>query len=118
VRRGEIWTAAGGPDYAGKPRPVLIVQDDRFEDLPSVTTCPFTTDPREAAHLRVAVQPDERNGLRIPSSLMVDKIGTIPRAKLGARVGMLAPEDLAEVNRAMTVFLGLAAVTKVRSGAG
>jgi mRNA-degrading endonuclease toxin of MazEF toxin-antitoxin module len=24
LRRGEIWTVAGGADYAGKPRPAVI----------------------------------------------------------------------------------------------
>ena len=31
MRRGEIWTAAAGSGYVGKPRPVAIVQDDRFD---------------------------------------------------------------------------------------
>ena len=31
MRRGDIWTVAGGKDYAGKPRPVVIVQDDSFD---------------------------------------------------------------------------------------
>ena len=28
VRRGEIWTVAGAKDYAGKPRPAVILQDE------------------------------------------------------------------------------------------
>ena len=28
MKRGEIWTVSGGKDYAGKPRPVVIVQED------------------------------------------------------------------------------------------
>ena len=36
MRRGEVWTAAGGKDYAGKPRPIVIVQDDRFNATSSV----------------------------------------------------------------------------------
>jgi mRNA interferase MazF len=35
VKRGEIWTMAGGPGYATKPRPAVIIQDDGFsETLP------------------------------------------------------------------------------------
>ena len=41
--RAEIWTVAGGPDYAGKPRPAVILQDDTFEATASITVCPFTT---------------------------------------------------------------------------
>ncbi len=48
MKRGEIWTAAGGKDYAGKPRPVVIVQDDRFAGTDSITICAFTSDPTDA----------------------------------------------------------------------
>jgi mRNA interferase MazF len=108
VRRGEVWTAAGGADYAGKPRPVVIVQDDRFAATKSVTICAFTSDPTDAPLLRVAVEPDETNGLSTTSRLMVDKITTMPKAKLGRRVGQLADTDTVRLNRAMIIFLGLA----------
>jgi mRNA interferase MazF len=108
VRRGEIWTAAGGSSYAGKPRPVVIVQDDRFDATNSVTVCAFTTDPTEAPLLRLAVEPTELNGLREASSLMVDKLTTVARSKLGERIGHLADDDLVRLGRAMLVFVGLA----------
>ncbi len=111
MRRGEIWTAAGGKDYAGKPRPVVIVQDDRFDATASVTVCAFTTDPTEAPLLRLPVEPNERNGLRAPCRLMVDKITTVPKTKLGARLGQLDDEEMLRLNRAMMVFLGLAGTT-------
>jgi len=108
MKRGEIWTVSGGKDYAGKPRPVAIVQDDAFDATASITVCAFTTDSTDAPLFRLAVTPNERNGLRAESRLMVDKITTVPRLKVGARVGMLDEEDLAKLNRAILVFLGLA----------
>jgi len=108
VKRGEVWTAAGGSDYAGKPRPVVILQDDRFDATASVTVCAFTSDPTDAPLLRLAVEPSEANGLRTTSRLMVDKITTVPKTKLGARIGRLAEADVMRLNRAMMVFLGLA----------
>lgn len=108
MRRGEIWTAAAGSGYAGKPRPVVIVQDDRFDATDSITVCAFTTDQTEAPLLRLAVTPDDRNGLREPCSLMVDKITTVPRRKLGERIGRLADEDMVRLGRAVVVFFGLA----------
>ena len=108
MKRGEVWTAAGGADYAGKPRPVVIVQDDRFDATTSVTICAFTSDPTDAPLLRVAVEASATNGLRTTSRLMVDKITTIPKAKLGNRVGTLADADMVRLKRAMLVFLGLA----------
>ncbi|AOO82277.1 type II toxin-antitoxin system PemK/MazF family toxin [Bosea vaviloviae] len=74
MRRGEIWTVAGGKEYAIKPRPVAIVRDDSFDATNSVTICAFTTDDNEAPLFRLPVQPNERNGLRAACQLMVDKI--------------------------------------------
>lgn len=108
MRRGEVWTAAAGSGHAGKPRPVVIVQDDRFDATTSVTVCAFTTDPTEAPLFRLRVEPDQLNGLREPSSLMVDKLTTVPRSKLGTHVGRLSDEEMVRLGRAVLVFLGLA----------
>ena len=108
MRRGEIWTVAGGQEYASKPRPVVIVQDDVFDATDSITVCAFTTNPVEAPLFRLSVEPTARNGLRTPSRLMVDKITTVPKSKVGAFVGRLDDEDVVRLNRAILVFLGLA----------
>jgi mRNA interferase MazF len=108
MRRGEIWTVAGGKDYAGKPRPVVIVQENSFDATDSVTICAFTTDETEAPLFRLPVTPNGRNGLRAACRLMVDKITTVPKSKVGARVGRLDDEDILRLNQAMLVFLGLA----------
>ena len=107
MKRGEIWTVGGGSDYTGKPRPVAILQDDRFDELLSVTFCPFTTNPTSAPLFRVPVKPSERNGLKEGSRLMVDKITTVARTKVGKRIGRLDDEDIVRLNRAIVVFLGL-----------
>jgi mRNA interferase MazF len=39
---------------------------------------------------------------------MVDKISTFPRARLGIRIGRLDDLDIAVLERAVLVFLGLA----------
>ena len=110
MRRAEIWTVSGGPDYAGKPRPAVILQDDHF-DTDSVTVCPFTTDPTDAPLFRLLVAPSDTNGLTDPSRIMVDKITTVRRTKLGVRVGELDDADVLRLNRAVVVFLGIAAAT-------
>ena len=106
MRRGEIWTAAAGTGYVGKPRPVAIVQDDRFDGTDSVTVCAFTTDPTDAPLFRLWIAPDDVNGLREPCSLMVDKITTVPRSKLGEHVGRLSDEEMVRLGRAVIVFFG------------
>lgn len=87
---------------------MVIVQDDAFDATASIAVCVFTTDDTEAPLFRLEVVPSERNGLRQPSRLMVDKIATVAKAKLGAQIGWLAPEDMRRLDRAMPVFLGLA----------
>jgi len=108
VRRGEIYTAAARGPYTGKPRPVLIVQDDRFDATASVTVCPFTTSPVEAPLLRLPIDPSEENGLDEPSRIMVDKVTTVPRSSIGDRLGKLRDDEFVALNRSLLVFLGLA----------
>jgi mRNA interferase MazF len=87
---------------------VAIIQDDRFDATDSVTVCAFTTDPSEAPLFRLRVEADDINGLREPCSLMVDKVTTVPRSKLGERVGRLDDEQMVRLGRAILVFFGLA----------
>ena len=108
MKRGEVWTVSGGGAYAGKPHPAVIVQEDRFDSTSSITLCVFTTDPTEAPLLRMLIEPTDRNGLSCASRLMVDKVTTVPKARLGKRIGKLTDEDVVRLNRALTVFLGLA----------
>jgi len=91
MKRGEIWTVSGRGSYAGKPRPAVIVQDDRFDANDSVAICAFTTDPADTPLLRLPVEPSSQNGLREPSRLMIDKIMTLPRSRVGTRIGRLEP---------------------------
>jgi len=107
MKRGEVWTVAGGTDYAGKPRPVVLLQDDLFDTTASVTVCPLTTVSTDAPLLRIAVHPNSQNGLRDTSHLMADKITTVARTKLGNRIGALDPSDMASLSRAIILFLRL-----------
>jgi mRNA interferase MazF len=116
MKRGDIWTVSGGADYVGKPRPAVVVQDDAFDDTASLTICAFTTDPTEAPLFRILVDPNDNNGLRMPSRLMVDKLTTVSKAKLESRIGRLDEEDLLRLNRAILVFLGMAGSSRRRAG--
>ena len=108
MKRGEIWTVAGANDYAGKPRPAVILQDDRFDATKSITICVVTSDNSVAPLFRIPVTPSARNGLTVYSALMVDKITTVQKSKLGQRIGELEAADMARVNQAILIFLGLA----------
>ena len=107
LRRGDIVVAAPPGDY-GKPRPVLIVQDDAFAALPSVTVLPLTSDLQSAPLLRVSLEPDADNALQKPSQVMIDKAVTLPRTKIGRRIGRIDTTALENVSAALARFLGLA----------
>lgn len=107
MKRGEIWTVAGGKDYAGKPRPAIILQDDRFDATDSITVCVVTTDPTDAPLFRIPIAPNERNGLNVQSRIMIDKITMVPKNKLGRRIGHLDRKAIEQINQAILVFLGL-----------
>lgn len=107
MKRGEIWTVSGA-GYAGKPRPAVIVQSDRFGDTRSVAICIFTTFETDAPLARLSVVPSAQNGLREPCHLMVDKITTVPRRQMGTLVGQLESELVTRLDHALIVFLGLA----------
>jgi mRNA interferase MazF len=108
VRRGDIYVAAVRGAYTGKPRPVVIVQDDRFDATASVTVCPLTTSPVEAPLTRIAVPPTAATGIEQRSSIMVDKITTMPRGNVRDRLGRITDADAVRLDRALVVFLGLA----------
>ncbi|PYV79534.1 MAG: growth inhibitor PemK [Acidobacteria bacterium] len=108
MKRGEIWAVASGSDYARKPCPVVILQDDRFDMTDSISVCAFTTDPTDAPLFRLLIKPSAGNGLRAECRLMVDKVTTVLKTKMGVHVGRLTDEDIVRLNRAVLVFLGVA----------
>jgi mRNA interferase MazF len=100
---------AGGNAYTGKPRPAVIVQDTRYTDLRSVTVCPLTSELMDVDVVRLRVEPSPLNGLRTPSQVMIDKIVTVPRGRLGHRIGELSEQDMIRIGRALVVFLCIGA---------
>ncbi|MGZ4524482.1 MAG: type II toxin-antitoxin system PemK/MazF family toxin [Mycobacteriaceae bacterium] len=108
MRRGDICIAAARGTYTGKPRPVVIVQDDRFDATASITVCPLTTNPLDAPLTRIDIEVTAATGIEQPSKIMIDKITTMPRANVRDHLGRLADADLIRLDRALLVFLGLA----------
>lgn len=109
MKRGEIWTVAGGADYVGNPRPAIILQSDKFDATASITVCPLTSAPVKGAEpARFAIPPTPLNGLRAHSQAMVDKISTLPKDKVGRRIGRLDAAEIMTLNQHVAIFLGLA----------
>ncbi|HRP22869.1 type II toxin-antitoxin system PemK/MazF family toxin [Thauera sp.] len=105
--RGDLITVALQGDY-GKLRPAVVIQSDLFDEHPSVTLLPLTSDLRDTPLFRITIEPSPENGLRQRSQVMVDKIHTVPRAKLGPSLGRLSDDEQIAVNRSLMLFLGLA----------
>ncbi|BCX89998.1 mRNA interferase MazF (plasmid) [Methylomarinovum tepidoasis] len=106
MRRGDVVVVAIPGSYS-KPRPAVVVQSDLFDEHPSVTILPITSHYRDAPIFRLGVFLDDRNGLEKPSQIMVDKILTVPREKVGRVIGRLDDRTMVEINRALAVFLGM-----------
>jgi mRNA interferase MazF len=87
---------------------VAIIQDDSYDATASITVCGLTSSDIDAPIARPAIEPTEANGLRVPSQLMVDKITTVPKSRLGDRLGRLDADDVTRLNRAIVVLLGVA----------
>jgi mRNA interferase MazF len=106
VRRGDLVTIALPGDY-GKPRPALVVQDDAFRALESVTFLRLTSEVHAWPRFRVTVEPSAGNGLRKRSQVMVDEAVTVPRRRIGQRIGHLDEATLRTVGTTLARFLGL-----------
>jgi mRNA interferase MazF len=107
VRRGDFVTVALRGDF-GKPRPALIVQADHFAKLTTLTVLPVTSTVVDAPLLRLTVEPDEHNHLAHTSQVMIDKLVTLRRDRVGEPFGRASDELMLAVNRALAVFLGIA----------
>lgn len=107
MKRGDIVTVSLSGDY-GKPRPALVIQSDLFDEHPSITVLPITSELRETPLFRIKIEPNEENGLQKTSQIMVDKTHTVSRDKVGKPFGNLNEDQILSVNRALAVFLGFA----------
>ena len=107
MKRGDFVTVALQGDL-GKPRPALVVQADRFDMTAAVTLLPLSSALVDAPLLRLTIRPDEQNGLRKASQVMVDKPTTINREKVGPAFGIASDTFMLSVSRALALFLGLA----------
>lgn len=105
--RGDLVTIAVQGDF-GKPRPALVIQADAFTGLNSTTVLPITSTLVDAPLLRITVEPNDENGLRQAAQVMIDKVLTVKTEKIGARIGKVSADLLAEVERCLAVFLGVA----------
>jgi mRNA interferase MazF len=105
--RGDVVIVAAPGDY-GKPRPAVIVQSDALpESHASVVICPMTSELVEA-DFRITIEAGPETGLRVRSQVMADKAVAVRRGRIGQRVGSLSAADIARLNVALALVMGLA----------
>ena len=85
-----------------------MIQADAFDEHSSIVVLLVSSTLVEAPWLRVSIQPDEHNGLRQASQIMIDKPMTVKRERLGPAFGHIDPESMIQVERGLAVFLGIA----------
>jgi mRNA interferase MazF len=103
MSRGEVWDA----DIPGVGRhPVVIATRDTAIPILSSVVCVLVTSSFHGHVAEVELGPDE--GLDRPSAANCDNVFTLPKRVLTRRRGMLGSMRLAELDRALTVALGLA----------
>lgn len=107
MKRSDLVLVATPGDY-GKLCPALIVQTNLFSEHPSVTICPLTSHIKQTPLFRYSVEPHADNGLSVTSQVQIDKIMTIPCKKLGGTVGQLTDKQMNEINRLLTLWIGIA----------
>jgi len=109
IRRGDVVTLVAPGDY-GKPRPAVVVQTDLLTagNLASVVLCLISSHPQDIPAFRILLEPGPGNGLLQRSQIMVDKILTVPRARIGSVIGRLDDETLLRLNRTLAFVVGLA----------
>jgi mRNA interferase MazF len=109
-RRGEVWLVSLGAAKRGEPgkhRPAIVVSVDQLSvgtaaDL--VVVVPLSSSSAPSA-LRPEVASIE--GIDRPSRAICRAVRVVACARLLRRLGVLAPDTLVEIERAMGLILGL-----------
>lgn len=108
MKRGDLYYAVP-PRAFGKQRPAVVIQSPLFLDnAPSVTFCLMTSAVEFINPVRLLVNPTKTNGLDQPSLIQVDKIVTVDADRIRNRCGSITPAQLAAVDAALKLWLGLA----------
>lgn len=107
MQQFDVVTCALSGDY-GKPRPCLIVQNTAFNaEHSSVVVCPITSHVEKEIVFRPSLFPDSSNGLEKLSQIMIDKITTIRKDKIGQVLGHIPVHKQDEVILALKLWLAI-----------
>ena len=109
IRRGDIYYADLRPvigSEQGGVRPVLVIQNDIGNKHSPTTIVAAITGRKTKAALPTHVKIMAK-GLKTESTVLLEQIRTIDKARLGEYIGRLDSKTLAAVDRAIVVSLGI-----------
>jgi mRNA interferase MazF len=102
MKKGEVWRvrmpAVTGHTQAGG-RPAIIMQDETFNlTLPTVLIVPFTSTQRATRFPgTLLVQPDQHNGLVVPSVALVFQLSALDKQNCLHCLGQMDPTILDQI---------------------
>ena len=110
--RGEIWWAEFGIPYGsevGYNRPVLIVQDDGFNEsrIKTIVVLPLTTNLRLVDDPGNVLLKKKESKLNDDSVIVVAQLYAIDRSRFYERVTKIAKETMEQVEIGIKFVLGL-----------
>ncbi len=108
MKQGEIWNAnldpSRGSEQAGQ-RPVVIISGDLLNQyLKIVIACPLTSQVKNYKG-NVVLEPDDRNGLKARSEILVFHVRSLSKDRLIKKIGSLSPQELETIKKGLNEIL-------------
>ena len=113
MRQRDIWLVNLDPTIGSeirKTRPCVIVGDDAIGILPLKLVAPITDLKERYRQVpwMVVLTPDTVNNLVKPSALDLFQVRCLSEERLVRRIGEIAPQELAQVQKALKIVFGIA----------
>ena len=108
LSKGDI-VIANIKGIAGKPRPILILQNELLNsNLFTTLVAPITsTVELQQEIFRPVIKPSEINGINKPSQIMLDKMTVVSKIDIAQRIGCLDKKEIKIVNQTLGFIFGL-----------
>ena len=110
MERGDIYLADLSPvvgSEQGGRRPVLIIQNDIGNKHSPTVIAAAITSKRYKHNIPTHIEIRKRGNLAKDSIVLLEQVRTLDKRRLISRIGGLTTKEMKDVDRALTVSLGL-----------